>query len=197
VGIFRNKYRDKSDETLMTILSDGKKGAFDELYSRYSETLFHFFYKMLFQDEDLAADFCQNLFLKVFEKASSYNTEYKFSTWIYAIASNMCKNEYRRISRNKPAIPLEKAKKKIEPQAPIRLDSDIFKSHLQTAINKLDDKHRLCFVLRYQENKSISEISDLLDCPQGTVKSRLHNTLKKLSQELHYFDPKKKIIGYE
>jgi len=193
VGLFQNKYKNKTDEVLITLLSRGKKDAFNELYSRYGEALYHFFYKMLYQDEEIAADFCQNLFLKVFEKANTFDKQYKFSTWIYTMASNMCKNEYRRRSRNKPTVYLDNFIKSINPKAPQKLDQDIFQAHLQNAINKLDDKHKICFVLRYQENKSISEISDLLGIPKGTIKSRLHNTLRKLERDLQMFNPKKKI----
>jgi RNA polymerase sigma-70 factor (ECF subfamily) len=152
---------------------------------------------MLYQDEELAADFCQNLFLKVFEKAGTYNTQYKCSTWIYTMASNMCKNEYRRISRKKPTIYLEKFKKFSEPQAPKEIDNEIFQKQLQKEINKLDEKHKLCFILRYQDNKSIAEISELLSCPLGTVKSRLHNATKKIRRELFQFDPKIILDRYE
>jgi len=175
----------------MTLLAKGSEGAFNELYARYAESLYHFFYKMLYQNEEFAADFCQNIFMKVFEKVDSYDVQYKFSTWIYTMASNMCKNEYRRNSRKRPTIYLDQKINITEPQAPKKIDQDIFQTHLQEAINKLDEKHKLCFILRYQENKSISDISQLLDCPQGTVKSRLHNTLRKLSKELYLFDPKK------
>lgn len=175
----------------MALLAKGKEVAFNELYERYAESLYRFFYKMLYQDETIASDFCQNLFMKIFEKSDTYNSNFKFSTWIYSMASNMCKNEYRRISRKSPTIQLDKVVSIAEPKAPQKIDEDIFQSHLQQAVNKLDEKHKLCFVLRHQEHNSIREISQLLDCPQGTVKSRLHSTLKKLASELYLFDPNK------
>ena len=98
MGIFKKTYHNKSDEALIQLLSNNNEKAFNELYGRYAEQMFHFFYKMLYQDEELAEDFCQNLFLKIFEKANSYDPKYKFSTWIYTMATNMCKNEYRRNS---------------------------------------------------------------------------------------------------
>jgi RNA polymerase sigma-70 factor (ECF subfamily) len=113
------------------------------------------------------------------------------------MASNMCKNEYRRISRKKPTIYLEKFKKFSEPKAPKEIDNEIFQKQLQKEINKLDEKHKLCFILRYQDNKSIAEISELLSCPLGTVKSRLHNATKKIRRELFQFDPKIILDRYE
>lgn len=175
----------------MALLANGNESAFNEIYDRYAKSLYHFFYKMLYQNEEVAADFCQNLFMKVFEKVETYNKQHKFSTWLYSMASNMCKNEYRRISRKRPTIYLDKIVSISEPKAPKKIDEDIFQSHLQEAVDKLDDKYKICFVLRYQEHKSIKEIGQLLDCPQGTIKSRLHRTLRILANELYLFDPKK------
>ena len=109
----------------------------------------------------------------------------------------MCKNEYRRNSRAKPTIDLDDSLKKIEPRAPGLIDQEIFNQHLQSAINKLDDKHRLCFILRYQEEKTVTEISEVLNCPPGTVKSRLHYTLKKLAVQLDQFNPIQKKASNE
>ena len=194
---FKKKYHQYTDQELVKLLSKGNEAAFDELYERYAEKLYHFFYKMLYQDKELAADFCQTLFMKVFEKVDTFNPTHNFSTWIYAIAANMCKNEYRRNNRPKPTIYLEDNFKKVEPRAPGLIDKEIFNTHLQVAINKLDDKHRLCFILRYQEEKTIPEISEVLGCPQGTIKSRLHYALKKLAIQLDQFNPKQKKVSNE
>jgi RNA polymerase sigma-70 factor (ECF subfamily) len=196
LNLFKKKYHQYSDEALVALLAEGKEAAFDELYQRYAEQMYHFFYKMLYQDQELAADFCQTLFMKVFEKAETFSSAHKFSTWLYAIASNLCKNEYRRKSKPKPIIYLAEGHMQ-QPLAPGFIDKEIFNRYLQSAVNKLDDKHRLCFILRYQEDKTIQEISEVLGCPLGTVKSRLHHTLKKLAIQLHQFDPKQKKLGNE
>ena len=194
--LFKKKYHKYTDEDLIGLVAKGDETAFDELYERYAQKLYHFFYKMLYQNKAIAADFTQTLFIKAFEKASYYDSTYKFSTWLYTLASNMCKNEYRRISRTTQTINLEESIKTVEPQAPITIDMALFNNDLQLAINRLDKKHRLVFVMRYQEHKSIKELSEILDCPQGTVKSRLHHALKKLSKDLERFRPyQKKIKG--
>jgi len=194
VSFFKKKYHTYSDEELIGLIAKSNEYAFDELYDRHAEKLYRFFYKMLFQDKNIAAEFTQTLFIKVFEKASYYNNSYNFSTWLYTLASNMCKNEYRRVSRATPIINLDKSMKSIEPQAPKNLDLALFKNDLQLAINKLDEKHRLVFIMRYQEHKSIKELSEILQCPQGTIKSRLHHALKKLSKDLERFRPNQKKI---
>lgn len=176
----------------MGSVAQGKEAAFEALYARYADRMYAFFYKLLYQDSELSADFCQSLFLKVFEKAGSYNPDYKFSTWLYTIAYNLCKNEYRRVETQAPLRYIRLKDQTISPEGPTMVDNEIFRTKLAKALNMLDEKHRVCFILRYLEHKPIKEISTILACPQGTIKSRLHNVLKKLAVELEQFNPNKK-----
>ena len=95
-SLFSRKYAVYSDEELMAYVLNGQHPAFEELYKRYAKPMLHFFYRQLYQDEDMAQDFLQDLFIKVIEKATLYHPEKKFKVWIYTLASNMCKNEYRK-----------------------------------------------------------------------------------------------------
>ena len=69
--------------------------ALEELHRRYSKKLLGYFIKMLNKDVDLAQDFVQELFLKLLEKKHLFNPEKKFYSWVFTIASNMCKTAYR------------------------------------------------------------------------------------------------------
>lgn len=190
MSLFKKTYHKLNDAKLISFISKGDEGAFNELYMRYSQRMYAYFFKMLYQDKELAADFTQSLFLKVFEKAKNFNSDYSFSTWAYTIASNMCKNEYRRQGRPDPVIKMPLLAFNItEAKGPANLDSEIFQKHLQAAINELEEKHKQCFVLRYQDEHSIKEIAEILDCPEGTVKSRIFYALKKLSEKLADFKP--------
>jgi len=73
---------------------------------------------------------------------------------------------------------------------PNALDRSLFTARLTDALEELEDIHRTCFILRYQEELSIKEISEVMDCPEGTVKSRLYYALRKLSDKLQVFRPK-------
>ena len=163
--------------------------AFEELYRRYADKLFRYFYRMLGQNEEKANDFTQELFLKIVEKPHYFNPKYHFSTWIYTVATNMCKNEYRRLG-NRPSITYELPELKAPENLShfsSNLDKQLFEQYLQRALEELDEIPRQCFILRYQEEKSIKEISAILGCPEGTVKSRLFYTIKKLSKKLSVF----------
>ena len=186
-------YNKKTDEDLMLFIIKGKEKAFNELYKRYSKRLFLFFYQKLHQDNDKAQDLLQDLFLKIIEKAETFNHSKKFSTWIYSIAYNMCKNEYRnnntKSNKTTRLDSLNLNNKIIAPHITnIEKDHTLFKQHLNTELNKLDEKHSLTFTLKHQDNLSIKEISEIMECSEGTVKSRLFYTSKKLSVTLKRFN---------
>jgi len=75
----------------------GEEAAFDELYNRYSKRLLVYFYRMLGRNEEKAQDFLQDFFLKLIEKPHLFSSKNRFSSWVFTVASNMCKNEYRRL----------------------------------------------------------------------------------------------------
>lgn len=168
----------------MRHINGGCERAFAELYDRYGRRMHSYFYRLLGQDVHRAEDFTQELFLKLIKKGELYDHSRKFSTWLYAVAGNMVKNEYRRISRQKP--PPEMAEG-FEENFSQNIDNQIFKKHLLEELEQLDDVQRQCFVLRYQEEMSIKEISEIMDCPPGTVKSRLFYTLRNLAAKLRAF----------
>ena len=94
--IFRRKNRTYSDSELMQLIVSGDQAAFSELYNRYKGRLYYYFYRMLGNSSEQANDFLQEIFMKIIEKPESYNPTYTFQTWLFSVANNMCKNEYRR-----------------------------------------------------------------------------------------------------
>lgn len=190
--LFFTKYQDLSDEDLMVRLTKGKKKAFDELYSRYAPRLNNYFYRMLYQDTEKADDFTQDIFLKIIEKPFSFDPTRKFSTWIYTVAGNMCKNEYRKNQVRSIMQPLRDEDPADHVDFVADFDKKIFDSELMKAVDELQEHHKECFLLRYQQELSIKEIAQILDCPEGTVKSRIFYCLRKLKKSLHLFNPNQK-----
>lgn len=177
------RHKEFSDEELLISISNGNNDSFNELYSRYKERLLYYFYRMLFHDKELAKDFLQEIFIKVINKPHLFDSRMKFSTWIFSIANNMCKNEYRRQEVRKNTINYEN---------PDTLNSDDFTNIDNEPIIKLifnqltnfDDTHKSAFLLKYREGFSIEEISEILKLPKGTIKSRLYYTRKKLQENI-------------
>jgi RNA polymerase sigma-70 factor (ECF subfamily) len=192
---FKAKYKKLGDEQLMRDIQQGDVSAFNELYDRYSNRLLFYFFRELGGDEEKAQDFLQELFLKIVEKPNLFCTEKKFSTWIFTVAYNMCKNEYRRLEiRNviDNSVDVHKIPSDVDSDyhpAERKIDRESFENALMAELEKLEDGHRSAFLLRFQQNLTLKEIGDILSCSEGTVKSRLFYTTHKLASRLKAFNP--------
>jgi len=187
-------YAVSSDEELMAYVVKGRHPAFEELYRRYSKPLLRFFYRQLHQDEEKAQDFLQDLFLKVIEKAALFQRDQKFKVWLYAMASNMCKNEYRKNEvRGHQVIDYDFTAIMDSSSSALlgKFDLSLFNKMLREELGKMDELQSLTFAMRYQDHLSVKEISEIMECAEGTVKSRLFYTLKKLNSGLNIFNPYK------
>lgn len=182
-----------TDEHLMALAGKGNSRAFALIYDRYAGKMQWYFLRMLGKDSEKARDFTQDLFVKLAEKPHLFDTGKKFSTWIYTVAHNMCKNEYRKLSiRNHvsgDAIGVErKVSGENDKDLEMHVDKKTFEKMLEIELNLLDENHRTAFLLRYKEEMSIKEIADIMGTSEGTVKSRLFYTVKKLSEKLKAFE---------
>jgi RNA polymerase sigma-70 factor, ECF subfamily len=170
-----------TDEALMQKIVKGNVQAFEALYDRYSALMYRFFYRMLRQNEALSEDFTQDIFLKIIEKPTLFDSNRSFKSWIYSVAANKCKNAYR---DRKDVQNIDNQAFEYEENIAFNLDNQAFEAHLMTAIDGLEMSVKQCFVLRYLEDLNIKDIALIVGIPEGTVKSRLHHTTKKLAAEL-------------
>lgn len=182
------------DEELMLHLCNGEVLAFDEIYHRYSKPLLGYFTRMLNFDKGLAEDALQDLFMKIAEDPEKFDASRSFKTWIFSIASNSCKNFYRHqqvVANSKEELSYlgERSGNDEFLKAAGRMDAKEFRRILDEALNELAPEKKEAFILKYQEDKSISDIAFIQNCPEGSVKSRLHYTLKILEEKLKIFNP--------
>ena len=175
-----------TDEQLIEFFSSNKDGkgqaALSYLYNRYAKQMLNFFYFTLNNDYNKAQDFVHDLFLKVIEKHTSLRNNQPFKPWIYKIASNMCKNEFRDrevIQKYNNHI--------IYTSDPLILYDDSEKT-LRLCISELNRDERSLIVLRFKLKLTVKEIADIYDCAEGTIKSRLFHTTKKLSTLYKTYD---------
>lgn len=181
-----------TDEELMAMSVQGEEHAFSELYDRYAGRLKVYFSQMLWNDQEKAEDMTQDLFLKVIRGSEQFDESRRFSTWIYAMAANMCKNEYRHHEvRKRHALKVEIEWGERTSSNDQGIDSAAFRSSLDDALSELDHAKRSIFILRFKHHLNIKEIAEIMECSEGTVKSRIFYTLKSLSQSLKAFDPKR------
>lgn len=188
--IIRSGFSNYSDEELMVALIQGEKSAFDEIYNRYSSKLFGYFMKLLWNNRERSEDLLQDLFTKVITQPHLFDTSRSFKTWIYTIASNLCKNEFKRNAvRSNTSNGLDNHYSlKSNEDVNKTVEDSMFKEALTNELQQLDEKHREAFVLRHIDGLSIKEMSEIIGINEGTVKSRLFYATKKLANELKMFE---------
>jgi RNA polymerase sigma-70 factor (ECF subfamily) len=180
-----------SDEALIQLLSSRRcNEALTELYARYGKKVLGFFMRMTKGNEEKSHDLVQDLFLRILEKHHLFHPEKRFYTWMFTIASNLVKTTFR--ERNHEGI--EEGSREFDFHydfADNRIDREVFQRSLKEAIGQLEEHHRMAFVLRYMEEMSVKEIAEIINQPEGTVKSRLFYATKKITQSLNEFTPEK------
>lgn len=124
--------------------------------------------------------------MKLIEKPESYNPLYNFSTWLYSIANNMCKNEYRRRGIRQEYQNAEALNLPIDYISESPTDAEQVIEKIFQTLDLLGEEHRSAFLLRYREGFSVKEVAEILDLAEGTVKSRLFYARKMLAEKLEY-----------
>jgi RNA polymerase sigma factor (sigma-70 family) len=190
--LFPTNYKKITDEDLMLSISRGNKRAFDELYGRYANPLLHFFTRLLWKDREKAEDFVHDLFAKIIHKPELFDPTRAFKTWVYSVANNMCKNEYKKQEvRKNTSNGLDSSYAVADLNANVvnEVQDLLFKDAFQRCLEDLDPKHSEIFALRHEDGLSLKEIAEIVDISEGTVKSRLFYATKYLAESLKEFNP--------
>ncbi|HEX7897117.1 MAG TPA: sigma-70 family RNA polymerase sigma factor [Planctomycetota bacterium] len=177
------------DNELMARLKTATQGelmrGFEIIVGRHKNAIVSFLFRFT-GDFRTAEDLAQESFLRVFKKIQDYNSTAKFSTWLYTIASNLAKDEFKRRSRH-PArsldwksggdttrdMPQAKAADTTSSVPGARLEKDEVRLSVNKALDLLDAHDREILVLKDVQGLSYDEISEILTLPMGTVKSRI------------------------
>ncbi|WP_187377718.1 RNA polymerase sigma factor SigW [Paenibacillus senegalimassiliensis] len=182
------------DARLVKLARKGDQIAFAELVDLYKDRLFHLGYRMLSNRHE-AEDVVQETFLRVYKNWSRYDEKQKFSTWIYRIATNLCID---RLRKRKPNYYLDAEMNDQEGMDGYTLipgdertpETEYLLSETQQTIHRaiegLPAKYRSVIVLRYLQEMSLQEISDVLDMPVTTVKTRVHRGREFLRKKLEH-----------
>ncbi|MEK3889058.1 RNA polymerase sigma factor SigW [Bacillus sp. FSL K6-3431] len=173
----------------------GDQEAFGDIVEIYKDRLFQLSYRMLGNRHE-AEDIAQEAFVRAYVNIHSFNQSKKFSTWIYRIATNLCID---RIRKKKPDYFLDAevsgaegltmySKIAAEGKSPDKeVETMELQEIVQREILRLPDKYRTVIVLRYMDELSLNEISEVLEIPLGTVKTRVYRGREALRKQLHNF----------
>lgn len=180
---FRKKHSILSDEELMQRVHQGSEVALTEIYQRYSTPLMRYFTRMLWRDQQKAQDFLHDVFIKIIDNPQRFDGTRKFSTWVFSIAHNMCKNEYRR-KVNHERLNGFHIYEEVNADLHDSMDKMTVKHRLNKMLDELDEDDKTLLLLRYEEDLSIEQISEIIFLAEGTVKSRLFYLRKELAKKL-------------
>lgn len=169
------------DYSIIRQFIDGDKSAFQVLVKRHKEKVRNIIY-MTMNNSALVDDIAQEVFITVYKNLKHFRFESQFTTWLYRVTVNRCKDYLRRINVRKIFSPIEDGYEVSEYSTPAE-SNDISKI-VMDAISKLPAKLRMPLILKDIEGFSYREISETLKCEMGTVKSRIFRGREKLKEIL-------------
>jgi RNA polymerase sigma-70 factor (ECF subfamily) len=188
--LFQKNQSIRSDEELMSLLTNGGQSAFDELYKRYSKPMLNFFYRLLDRDRERAEDMLHDLFLKIIERPERYDSSRSFRAWFYTLAGNMVRNEFRSRQISNDYERVVSVQSEMLTDGPeVALDRQLFERQLQWEIDRFDPEQKMLFQFRFVEEMTVRQIAEIIECPEGTVKSRLFHLTRLLAKKLSIYKP--------
>lgn len=185
---------DELDVQDMNRLAGGHEAALNDLMERHAGKLFHYLVRCL-QDESDAADLAQETFVKVYQSRDRFDTKQKFSTWLYAIASNLVKDRYRWRARH-PQVSLDAESKaaghsfrdSLPEDGPLpdeRLAAHERAETVRRAVAALPEELRQPLILAEYEERSHAEIGTILGCTAKAVETRIYRARQQLRGALN------------
>ena len=181
-----------SDEQLMSLFQGGDENAYIELVNRYKDKLINFIFNYL-GDLESSEDVVQETMIKLYQKKHYYKEIAKFSTWLYTIAKNLANTELRKRKQRKTTLlsQFSKDDKTYElpsndPEPGQEIQTDIVNKIIRDAVDQLSEKFKIVIVLRDIQGLSYEDISEIINVPIGTVKSRINRARLQLQVELKH-----------
>ena len=174
----------KTEERLVIACQQGDRAAFRQLYETYKDRVYSFAVYALHGDRAAAEDVTQEVFVRLFSVIGQFRHEANFKTWLTRLVANACTDDLRKrrrlISLN--ALGEEDGLKLSAGADPyVQIET---RQAVQAALAELSPELRIAVLLKYFEELSYEEMAAVLDCPKGTIASRLNRGLKFLAKRL-------------
>jgi RNA polymerase sigma-70 factor (ECF subfamily) len=178
----------RSDEELVEACQGGDASAFDVLVARWEDRIRGAAFRFLGSEEE-ARDVAQEAFLKAYRALSGFKGEARFSSWLYQIATNLCRDRLRRW-KTRATVSLDALEEagpvmvETRPDAHERLAERDLAQAVRRAIHALPEEQREVVILKEYQELTFLEIAQALDVPISTVKTRLYRGLGQLRLHL-------------
>jgi RNA polymerase sigma-70 factor, ECF subfamily len=187
------EHTDERDRANMVRLASGHGAALNDLMDRHGRRLFNYLLRSL-QNEDDAAEVAQETFVRVYQNRAKFDPNQKFSTWLYFIATNLIKDQYRYRTRH-PKVSLDAESEKSgkdfgetlvgRNQSPSEsLESAERAEAVRKAIDELPEELRAPLILAQYEGLSYAEIGGILKCSAKAIETRIYRARRHLRQTL-------------
>jgi RNA polymerase sigma-70 factor (ECF subfamily) len=179
-----------TDEELVARSVGGDADSFNELVLRWERPIYALAYRTIGREEE-ARDVCQEAFLRAFRALPGFRGQAKFSSWLYRITLNLCRDWARR-ERRAPLVQVPEDIDVMELAAAVGPTASIEDlvvqrnqaARVERAMAKLPEEQRTAIVLKEYHGLTFQEIADIVGCPLSTVKTRLYQGLTVLRREL-------------
>lgn len=191
----QNSVSQENDEQVIQKILAGEKELFSHLLLKFQKGLFNFILRMVGQYE-LATDLTQEAFMKAYLSLDQFDNRYKFSTWLFTIASNLTIDHLRKkritmYSLEKKHEGIQKGmieRLKSQGGTPIEeLEHNELKKKVQESIEKLSPEYREIIILRHMNGFSYEDIASITGLPLGTVKNRIFRARQILKEHLNQY----------
>lgn len=180
----------RTDEELVALARGGDTDAFNQLVLRWERPIYALAYRVIGREED-ARDVSQDTFLRAYRALSGFKGEAKFSSWLYRIAMNLCRDWIRKQRRT----PVVQAPEGVDitdmaaERGPVESIEDLVERRQLSAVvadamHALPEEQRMAIILKEYHGMTFQEIADLQQCPLSTVKTRLYQGLTVLRRQL-------------
>jgi RNA polymerase sigma-70 factor (ECF subfamily) len=164
-----------SDEDLMECVQAGDTQALAALIDRWRAPLYAFLWR---RAGDGADDLFQESWIRVSRARDRFDRSRRFSTWLFQIANNLCRDRWRRQSARRRALDALRDETRASGRDRVAAPELPGEHQLERRLERLPERLREVLVLRYYQDLGEAEIAEILDIPRGTVKSRLHTAVR-------------------
>ena len=179
-----------TDEELVARAKGGDADSFNQLILRWERPIYALAYRVIGREED-ARDVCQDTFLRAYRALPGFKGQAKFSSWLYRIALNLCRDWIRR-QRRAPVVQLPEDADVVElasERGPVESIEDLaarreLSDVVARAMAHLPDEQRTAIILKEYHGMTFQEIADMQGCPLSTVKTRLYQGLSVVRRHL-------------
>jgi RNA polymerase sigma factor (sigma-70 family) len=174
-----------SDQELMRIVQAGDLAPAAEIYDRYSDPIYNFAYRFL-RNSETAEDAVQEVLMKVIKHAGQYKSDAKFSTWVFTITANWCRDHMRRHEnkRKEPEAVLQSLHASPEDSPERAAERRENEDRIKKALSVLNDEQRGAILLSRYQGLSYGEIAQIYGCSEGAIKTRVFRAMEILKKSL-------------